>query len=162
MDAVNDEMFQTEVKQVEKLLFRVAWSYLSNMQDVEDAVQEALFKAWEKRATLRSEERFKAWLARIVVNQCKNILRRRKKGSFYPLEGNELMACSPEEAPVLEAMNKLKPEQRAAVTLYYLDGYTLPEIALLLGCPVGTVKTRLHAARKRLRTILLVEWEEKL
>jgi len=160
MDAIT---FQTEVKQIEKLLFRIAWSYLGNNQDVEDAVQEALFKAWEKRETLRKQTQFTAWLAQILVNQCKNILRKRKKWSMYPLEEETIWSTpSSEEAPILEALRKLKPEQRIAMTLFYVDNYSLSDIAEILGCPVGTIKTRLYAARKQIKQILLVEWEEEL
>lgn len=160
MDATE---FQAEVKRIEKLLFRVAWSYLGNNQDVEDAVQDALIKAWEKQDSLRNQAQFKAWLTKILVNQCKNLLRKRRKWSFYPLEEKavqpELMN---EGAPVLEAMNKLKPEHRVAITLFYLDGYSQQDIAEILQCPIGTVKTRLHTAKKQLKKILLIEWEEDL
>ena len=63
-------------------------------------------------------------------------------------------------APVHEALQKLKPEQRIVMTLYYVDGYTMQEIADTLSIPLGTIKTRLHSARKQLKQILLVEWEE--
>lgn len=66
MDAVT---FQAEVKRIERLMYRVAWSYLGNNQDVEDAVQDAIVKAWEKRERLRRQEQFKPWLMRILVNQ---------------------------------------------------------------------------------------------
>ncbi|MBQ2954307.1 MAG: RNA polymerase sigma factor [Clostridia bacterium] len=65
MDAVT---FQAEVKRIERLMYRVAWSYLGNNQDVEDAVQDAIVKAWEKRESLRRQEPFKPWLTRILVN----------------------------------------------------------------------------------------------
>jgi len=160
MDAVT---FQAETKRVERLLYRVAWTHLGNNQDVEDAVQDALIRAWEKRATLRNESLFKPWLVQILVNQCRNILRRRKKWSFYPIEENTaIVEMEPEAMEVREALNRLKPEQRIATTLYYLDGYTIQEIAEALGCPQGTVKTRLHSARKQLKKILLIEWEETI
>lgn len=160
-DAMNAATFQAEVKKIEKLLYRIAWSYLGNEQDVQDAVQDALFKAWEKRKSLRDQAQFRAWLARILTNQCKNLLRRQKRWSFYPL-ADELLKPQPdpERAEIWEALDRLKPQQRVAVMLYYVDGYPLKEIAQLLGQPEGTMKTRLRAARKQLQKILLVEWEE--
>jgi len=68
-DVVDAVTFQAEVKRIEKLMYRVAWSYLGNNQDVEDAVQDAIVKAWEKRESLRRQEQFKPWLTRILVNQ---------------------------------------------------------------------------------------------
>ena len=160
-DVVDAVTFQAEVKRIERLMYRVAWSYLGNNQDVEDAVQDAIVKAWEKRESLRRQEQFKPWLTRILVNQCKNVLRKRRKWSFFPLEEDTASVEPPEDgAPVHEALQKLKPEQRIVMTLYYVDGYTMQEIADTLSIPLGTIKTRLHSARKQLKQILLVEWEE--
>lgn len=159
MDAA---IFQAQVKQIEKLLFRIAWSYLGNNQDVEDAVQDALIKAWEKQKTLRNPQHFNAWIARILVNQCKNTLRKRAKWSLFPLDEKTPSVFSPEETPVLEAVHRLKPEQRIVVTLFYLDGYSQQDIAKALHCPLSTVKARLYSARKQLKKILLVEWEEQI
>lgn len=153
--------FQAETKRIEKLLYHVAWSYLKDQQDVEDAVQDALLKAWEKQDTLRNAAHFKAWMTQILMNQCKNVLRKRKRWSFFPLEEATALVEPPRvEQPLGEALNRLKPEQRIAVTLFYVEGYTVQDIAETLGCPIGTVKTRLHSARKQLQKNLLVEWEE--
>lgn len=160
---MNAVTFQAEVKRIEKLLYRIAWSYLGNSQDVEDAVQDAIMKAWEKQDFLRCQEQFKPWLTRILVNQCKTMLRKRRKWSFFPLEEDTATVEPPEAAaPVYKALQRLKPEQRIVMTLYYVDGYTTQEIADTLNIPVGTIKTRLHSARKKLKHILLVEWEETL
>ena len=78
-DVVNAVMFQAEIRRIEKLLYRIAWSYLGNNADVEDAVQDALIKAWEKRSSLRDMKQFKPWITRILMNQCKDQLRTRKK-----------------------------------------------------------------------------------
>ncbi len=155
-------MFQAEIRRIEKLLYRIAWSYLGNNADVEDAVQDALIKAWEKRNSLRDLKQFRPWMSRILTNQCKDLLRKRKKWNFYPLEDAAAQeAASPEpDAPVLEAVKKLKPEQGLLITLYYVDGYSVRELADALGIPESTVKTRMRSARKQLGRTLLVEWEE--
>ena len=130
-------MFQAEVRRIEKLLYRIAWSYLGNNADVEDAVQDALIKAWEKRHS-----------------------RKRKKWNFYPLEDAAAKEAEPPEpeAPVLEAVKKLKPELGLLITLYYVDGYSVQDLAKTLGIPENTVKTRMRNARKQLGRTLLVEW----
>ena len=155
-------MFQAEIRRIEKLLYRIAWSYLGNNADVEDAVQDALIKAWEKRNSLRDLKQFRPWMSRILTNQCKDLLRKRKKWNFYPLEDAAAQeAASPEpDAPVLEAVKKLKPEQGLLITLYYVDGYSVRELADALGIPESTVKTRMRSARRQLGRTLLVEWEE--
>ena len=158
MDAL---MFQAEVRRIEKLLYRIAWSYMGNNQDVEDAVQDALVKAWEKRDTLRDLKQFRPWMARILTNRCRDMLRRRRKFSFIPLEDAAAQEAEPPEeiAPVVEAMEKLNPELRTLVTLHYVDGYSIQDLADNLGIPESTVKTRMRSARKQLGRTLLVEWE---
>ena len=160
MDAA---MFQAQIKRVEKLLYRIAWSYLHNAEDVEDTVQDALIKAWEKRDTLRDMQQFTPWISRVVSNQCKDVLRKRKRWSFYPLAEDTVVLEMPEvEVPVLEAMKRLKPEYRLLMTLYYVDGYSVQELSESLGLAKGTVKSRMRSARKQLSITLQVEWEEDL
>ncbi len=157
-NVVDALMFQAEVRRIEKLLYRVAWSYMGNNADVEDAVQDALIRAWEKRDTLRDLKQFRPWMARILTNRCRDMLRKRKKFSFIPLEDAAAQEVEPPEpdSPVLEAVGKLKPELRTLVTLHYVDGYSIQEMAEDLGIPENTVKTRMRSARRQLgRTILL-------
>ena len=162
-DVVDAVMFQAEALRIEKLLFRIAWSYMGSCPDAEDAVQNALIKAWEKRETLREIHQFKPWMTRILTNQCKDMLRKRKRWSFYPLEEGTYQVEMPEtESPILEAIKKLKPAQRIVITLHYVDGYSIQAISEALGVPSGTVKTRMRNARKHLSRILLIEWEEEV
>ena len=157
------ELFGAEARRIEKLLYRVAWSYLGNGQDVEDAVQDALVKAWEKRDTLRDIGQFRPWMTRILTNRCKDMLRRRKRWSFYPLYEDTAQVEMPEtENAVTAAMIKLKPELRIIMTLHYVDGYSVSEMAEALGIPEGTVKTRMRNARRQLGRTLLIEWEENV
>ena len=157
------ELFQAEARRIEKLLFRIAWSYLDNDQDVEDAVQDALIKAWEKRNSLRDIRQFKPWMTRILSNQCKDMLRKRKRWSFFPLEEDTAQVEMPETgSAVLEAMKKLKPELRIVMTLHFVDGYSIQEMTEALGIPSGTIKTRMRNARKQLGRTLLIDWEEEV
>ena len=160
-DVVDAVMFQAEVRRIEKLLYRIAWSYMGNNPDVEDAVQDALIKAWEKRSSLRDMKQFRPWMTRILTNQCKDLLRKRKKWNFYPLEDAAAQEAEPPEAdaPVLEAIKKLKPELSLLITLHYVDGYSIQDLADNLGIPESTVKTRMRSARKQLGRTLLIEWE---
>lgn len=159
MDAVT---FQTEAMRYERLLYRVSWSMLGSNEDCADAVQEALTRAWQKRDTLRSMDAFRPWLMRILTNTCKDMLRRRKHQRFVPLDGDEPVAYEPDmdPEPLREAMRQLSPEQRVATTLFYLEGYTIQDIAQTLALPSGTVKSRLMYARRRLKALLREEWED--
>ncbi|MBQ8094844.1 MAG: RNA polymerase sigma factor [Clostridia bacterium] len=159
---MNAELFQAETRRIEKLLYHIARSYLSNDQDAEDAVQDAMIKAWEKRKTLRDIRQFRPWMARILSNRCKDILRKRKIWSFFPLEEDTAQTEMPQSGnEVADAMNKLKPELRMIMTLHYVDGYSIQEMAETLGIPTGTIKTRMRNARKQLSRMLLIDWEDE-
>lgn len=159
MDATT---FQREAMQLEKLMYHVSWSILRNNDDCADAVQEALTRAWQKQHTLRSMDKFKPWLMRILVNQCNDILRRQKKRSFFPLDEAAASIPAPEEPlDLMEAIGCLKPEWRVVIVLHYMEGCTMQEIAAMTGTPSGTVKARLRAARRRLGTLLQDEWKEE-
>jgi len=153
--------FQEKVTAMEKVLYRVALSHLRQMQDAEDAVQEAIALAWEKRESLRNSDQFSGWLYRILVNQCRQTLRRKKRFSFYPLQEDTAMQQPQESDSVKEAMEKLPPDIRTLMMLRYLDGYAMREIAEALGLPLGTVSTRLSRGRKKLKELLSVEWEDE-
>ena len=159
MDAIT---FQREAMQLEKLMYHVSWSILRNNDDCADAVQEALTRAWQKKYTLRSMDRFKPWLMRILVNQCNDMLRRQKRRSFFPLdEAAESVAAPEEPLELMDAIGQLKKEWRVVIVLHYMEGCSVQEISAMTGTPTGTVKARLSAARRRLGTLLSDEWEEE-
>ena len=151
------QTFEEEVLRIERLLYRVSWSMLSNQEDCADAVQEALTRAWEKRYTLRSIKAFRNWMVQILCYVCKDMLRKRQRQRQVPLEDDVLAALVHDEsgATVLDALDWLSPEHRAAVVLHYLEGYKVRDIAQMLGTPIGTVKSRLMKARSCLRQALV-------
>lgn len=159
MDAIT---FQREAMQLEKLMYHVSWSILRSNEDCADAVQEALTRAWQKKHTLRSMDKFKPWLMRILVNQCNDMLRRRQKSSFFSLNEAAEAVAAPEEAmDLMEAIGQLRPEWRVVIVLHYLEGCTVQEISAFTGAPAGTVKSRLKSARQKLGVLLKNEWEEE-
>jgi RNA polymerase sigma-70 factor (ECF subfamily) len=156
---MDKQFFINEVKSAERNLYRIARSYLPSDTDAADAVQEALTRAWAKRGTLHEPEYFRTWLTRIVINVCKSLLRRRGRV--------QLMADVP-EPPVQtsmqtdysilrDALHALDVKYRVPLILFYLDGYSLNEIAKMMVLPQGTVKNRLFRAREKLRTQLQEE-----
>lgn len=160
MDAL---LFQAEALRMEKLMYHVSYTMLRNNADCADAVQEALTRAWQKRASLKSAQSFQPWLMRILVNQCNDMLRKRSKRSFFSLEEaeNAATAAEPEPSSLREAMDRLRPELRLAIVLHYLEGFSVEEISQITAAPSGTVKSRLKAGRERLGAMLREEWEEE-
>lgn len=130
---------------------RVAKSILKIEMDCEDAVQEAIIKAFAKIDTLREDRYAKTWFTRILINECYAILRRRSRESAY----NE--AISPQEArqnnysDLYQKMMALDMDYRIPIVLYYMNQYTIKEIGMMLDLKESAVKMRLNRARKMLR-----------
>ena len=141
------------VRKYENTLYRAALAILGDAHEAQDAVQDAFVKYLEKAPEFESPEHEKAWLIRVTVNGCKSRLRspwHRRRTALS--EG--LPAPAPEERTVLEAVLALPPRDRAAVHLYYYEGYSTPEISAMTGQSEGTVRSRLARARQKLRNLL--------
>lgn len=140
------------VTQNETRLYRAALAILGDPHEAEDAVQDTFVRYLEKAPA--DLERPSAWLMRVLVNGCKSRLRLawRRVG---PLP-DALPVPGPEEGEELEELFALPPEDRALIHLYYYEGYSTAEIAQLLGCQPGTVRSRLSRAREKLRKLLEV------
>ena len=123
----------------------------SATSEAQDAVQEAFLAFLEKAP--QNLEIPGAWLMRVLVNGCKSRLRLRWRRPTVPL-WEELPAPSPEEREELEELYALPPQDRAVIHLHYYEGYSTQEIAQLLHCRPGTVRSRLSRARERLRRLL--------
>lgn len=139
------------VTQNENRLYRAALAILGDPHEAEDAVQDAFVRYLEKAP--QDLENPPAWLMRVLVNGCKSRLRLawRRVG---PLP-ETLPAPGPEEREELEELFSLPPEDRAVIHLHYYEGYSTEEIAGLLSCRPGTVRSRLSRARERLKKLLV-------
>ena len=140
------------VRACERRLYRVARTMLSSEADCEDAVQEALLRAWAKLDTLRDAAYFETWLIRILINQCKSYYRRCSRAETGLTE--DIPCPETLESPLLEALKTLPRKSGIAVELHYIEGYDVKACARMLGVPEGTVKWRLHQGRKLLKRAL--------
>ena len=144
---------ETLIDQYEHTLFRAALAILGDHHEAEDAVQDTFLRFLEKQPLFRDEGHGKAWLLTVCANGCKSRLRQRKR---RPTE--ELLDIYPapdeESGEVAEAVFALPANQRAAVHLYYYEGYSTQEIARILGQRPGTVRSHLSRARETLRRTL--------
>lgn len=153
------EEFAAAVLDHGRSMFRCARSILDCDADAEDAVGEAVLKAWQAYGRLRDKGAVRPWLLRITAN-CAYDQRRRSGRVTYTgdLGALDRAAESPEPAHDLwQAVCALAPDHRAVVTLFYYEDMSLREISRTLGLPEGTVKSRLARARNRLKELLQEE-----
>jgi len=164
--------FNRLVLQYQDMAYTVAYRIMSDPDAAADATQEAFISAHRGLPRFRGGS-FKAWLMRIVTNACYDELRRRKRrpqsslealyidepisssSSNSPLEGPEEYVQRRELSQLLQAGIALLPDdQRVILVLSDVQGFSYQEIADVVGAPRGTVKSRLHRARVRLRDYL--------
>ena len=149
--------FEQQVTALTQQMYRVSASLLRSPQDRQDAVQECVWKAWRKLPQLRDESLFKAWIMRIIVNECK----RMHRAHWREVAVEEIEIEQPDgvdnrlrDEVLHSAVMQLPEKLRLAVTLFYIDGFSMRETAQILRCPEGTIKQRLHRARTALRILL--------
>ncbi len=138
--------------------YRLAGLILGDAGDAEDAVQDALLRAWRSAASLRDPTMFQAWFDRILVNGCRDRVRRRKIVRFVPIdpsldpaaEGDPFREVLARDE-LLGGLDRLSADERAVVVLHYWTDLSVEQISARLGWPTGTVKSRLHRARRVLR-----------
>lgn len=162
------EEFMKLYETVYQDLYRVAYYYLGNGADAEDAVQDAVLAVWENFGKLRRKEAFRAWIFQILANVCKKSLRRRALRGYpseNPLqEGNAEKGTAAEgglteRLEILELLSGLDEEERMIILLSVFGGYKGEEIAGILKRRHSTVRSRYRRALKKLERKLQREEE---
>ena len=154
---LDKDTFSTLVIQNQETLFHTAKAILRSDEDAEDAVQEAVCAAVERRESLREADKFRPWLLRILVNKCYDTCRRRRPTVDLEDVADYLPAKSQDHTERLtlwQAVMALSGDLRAVVTLFYYDGLSIREISGALGISEAAVKTRLSRGRAKLRQLL--------
>jgi RNA polymerase sigma-70 factor, ECF subfamily len=138
-------------------VYRTAIGILGNSADARDATQEALVSAWRSLRSLRDADHFDAWLRAITVNAARMVARRRRVREIpmtADLEQADLDPGAVGAADFDAAFDRLPVDQRALLLAHHLDGESVADLAVRLGIPEGTVKSRLHSARQALDRLL--------
>lgn len=155
---MKQEEFAQRIGLVRVKLYKTAMLYLGNEADALEAVDEAVYKALRGLKRLRDAELFDTWITRILINECHNELRRRKR--TIPMEQlPEQAQDNGGQLPLRQAIESLPKEMKDVIILRYFSGYTLAQTAGILQIPAGTVSTRQRNALKRLKLELLEEVE---
>ena len=141
-----------------------AWLILRDPEQAADAVQNALVRAWRDLPTLRDPDRFDAWLNRLVVRSCIDEARRLRRHRVdveltelaVPAADDGLHAIADRDE-LERGFVRLEPDMRAVIVLHHYFDLPLPEVAVSLGIPLGTAKSRLHRALRLMRAALDAE-----
>ncbi|MDD2958658.1 MAG: sigma-70 family RNA polymerase sigma factor [Lachnospiraceae bacterium] len=143
-----------------QILYKIAWTYLKNEEDIADAIQDTICSCYEKIGQLRRPEYFRTWLIRILINHCNDILSKRKQTvpvDMLPETGVQEKQYS--EIEWRHVMKQLTEEYQTILILYYLEEMSVKEIAALLELKENTVKSRLLRGRRQLLQILEGKYE---
>ena len=136
------------------MVYRLCFSYMKHVPETEDAVAEVFAKLLKKRISFESDEHEKAWLLRTAINQCKDTLKHwwRKRADIADYQ--HLESKSLQEDYTLEVVLGLPPKYKDVTYLYYYEGYSTAEIAVILQKPHSTVRSHMSEARKLLKEVL--------
>jgi RNA polymerase sigma factor (sigma-70 family) len=168
--------FEDLVRPQVEYLYRLAWRFTGSVADAEDLVQDVLLKLFPRTQEMLAIQKLRPWLARVLYHQYVDSVRQRARSPVLqlvadadaeedPLDKVATTREGPEEHAersgqrdlILAALRQLSPEQRAVVTMHDVEGYSLEELQAMLETPIGTLKSRLHRARQRLRALIPME-----
>ncbi|WP_064505468.1 RNA polymerase sigma factor [Defluviitalea phaphyphila] len=169
--------FEELILRYEAKIYNIAYRMLSNEEDAKDVSQEIFIKVFKKLKKFRGDSNFSTWLYRIATNACIDELRKRKGKEIYSVdekietkEGSiikeyvddkqnvEELIINKEKAYSIQlAINKLSEEHKKAIILRDLQGLEYNEISKILECSLGTVKSKISRARRKLKELLINE-----
>ena len=154
--------FEERLAECGPLAFRVARGVLRNTADAEDVAQEALLRAYQSFDRLRDRNRFSGWLVRIsfrlALDRLRSAKRRERRDALWsqpahlppPATAEDVAASNQFQGHLERALEELPEKLRLVLLLSAMDGYTIEEIARMIGAPLGTVKSRIFIARRKL------------
>lgn len=148
-------------------VYRLSLAILGDEADARDAAQETFISAWRQIGRVRDADRFDAWLQRVAVNAARMTHRARRRRAVREIAASQMSSVADRPTPesparsdarVLDvALGRLDVDQRSILVLHHLGGRSLADLAEILGIPVGTVKSRLHTARRALQAAIDAE-----
>ena len=149
-------------------MFTIACRYLKNEEDAKDAMQEGFLKAFTHIESYRPEATFGAWLKRIIINQCLDVLKK-KQLEFADVEVSELRITNEDnwhfdssisKSEILKAIEQLNQKYKIVIKLYLIEGYDHEEISDILEIPIKTSRTHLRRGKLKLQDLLKQKYNE--
>lgn len=154
MATISQEAFGELIRKYTLNMYRLALGILQNEHDAEDAVSEAVLKAYENLGRLRSADKFQAWIMQITANEARKLYGKRKKSFAAEQLEAFLPVFEDEHHEMWETVMQLEQPYREVILLFYYEQFSVSEIARALQIREGTVKSRLSRGRKQLKDML--------
>ena len=148
------ELFEQEYKKIDKSLYLVAVGYLRKTEDAKDAVSEAVISAYQSFSKLKHKQYFKTWLTRIVINKCKDFLRKQRFTEELDDTLNVFYDMPTGDIEMMDAICRINPKYTPYITLRFYNDMTYDEMAQTLKQPVTTVKHKTKIALDELKILL--------
>lgn len=140
-------------------ILRLAYSYVRNMADAEDVLQDTLMQYMRTVPDFQDPAHEKAWLLRVAINCSKNKIKYNNKREAFELDDNLISEHKNDLAFVWDAVNHLPLTHRAVIHLYYHEGYSTAQIAQIMNKKEPTIRSLMHRAREKLKSILEEEYD---
>lgn len=150
-------------------IFNTAYRILGEESSAEDAVQETMLNVFRGISNFRGDAKISTWISRITINVCLGMLRKGKRQKFVELDAESTEEITAEATPfqdpleyasreelkslISKTFKKMTAKQAIVVRLHDMQGYTIEEIARIIHCPIGTVKSRLFYGRQEFKTV---------
>ena len=154
VSAIQESQVELALNRAGSAVLRLAYTYLHNMDDAKDILQDTLIQLMRAHPVFESTDHEKAWMLRVAANLSKNRIAYNKRRATDELRDDLVAEHREDLAFVWDAVQQLKDTYRAAVHLHYYEGYSTAEIAKILGRKESTVRSDLRRGRMQLRKIL--------
>ena len=148
---ISDDVFFNRIEQIRTKMVRIAYSYFSSESMAVDMVDEAIYKGYLKKKTLKEIDFLETWMIRILINTCNSHYKKYARLNNIDELPEEATVEKYDSLPLKLAMQKLPEKYRQVVVLKYFSGYGIADIAEITDTPQGTVATRLKKALSLLR-----------
>ena len=153
----NERDIREVVIKYSDMLYKICLVILCNEHDVQDAIQDTFCRYLEKKPDFRNEEHEKAWLIKVATNICRDLIRFRVRHPKVSIDEMENILAAPEQRETLKELLELPIKNKTVIYLHYVEGYSIKEIADILGITESAVKSRLLRGRKQMRDMVRME-----
>ena len=155
----NTKAFSELILSYKNDMYKMAYARLNNIEDINDAIQECILKAYKNIKKIKSPSSFKPWLLKILINECNKIYIQKNKHKHISIEDinnkiNDYSILATENIEFYDILNVLNTDERTIILLYYSERYKIKEISEIIQMNENTIKTKLARARSKLKKLL--------